>query len=133
MSDRRSAPTLQSLSRVMRFGRFRLVRFFGWFLLRLGPISVKHAGLIDALVSVRAKEITLRLQEVCRKPSGAITVEVRQRGRKGRRRYAMFDRYRKHETPLGLRLLDGSREIPIEQKIVQRGIATLCFHESTQN
>ena len=44
----------------------------------------------------------------------------------------MFDRYRKHETPLGLRLLDGSREIPIEQKIVQRGIAPICLHDSVQ-
>src|SRR6266516_986663 len=132
MSDRRSAPTLQSLSRVMRFGRFRLGRFFSWFLLRLGPISVKHAGLIDALVSVRAKEIALRLKEVCRKPSGAITVEVRQRRRKRRRSYAMFDRCRNDETPFGLRLPDGPREIPIKQKIVQRGVALICFHDSVQ-
>src|SRR6266436_10402545 len=104
----RRAPTrrrLQLFARVMRLGRLWFGRSLAPFFLGLGPVGVKHARFIDPLVSVRAKEITLRLHEVCRKQSGAITVEVRQRGRKGRRRYAMFDRYRKHETPLGLRLL----------------------------
>src|SRR5438046_9903237 len=116
----------------MRFRRFRLGRFLSWCYLGLGPVGVKYARFIDPLVSMRAKEIALRLQEVCRQTSGAITVEVRQRGRKRRRRYTMFDRCRKDETPFRLRLLDGPREIAVEQKIVQRGIAPICFHDSVQ-
>ena len=52
------------LSGMMRLRRFWFGRFFDWLLLGLKPIGVKDPGLINALVSVRTKEITLRLQEI---------------------------------------------------------------------
>ena len=52
------------LSGMMRLRRFWFGRFFEWLVLGLKPIGVKDPGLINALVSVRTKEITLRLQEI---------------------------------------------------------------------
>ena len=49
---------------MVRLRRFWFGRFFGWLLLGLKPIGVTDPGLINALVSVRTKEITLRLQEI---------------------------------------------------------------------
>lgn len=49
---------------MMRLGRFWFGRFFGWLFLGLKPLGVKDPGLINALVGVRAKEITLCLQEI---------------------------------------------------------------------
>src|SRR5215468_9620690 len=79
------------LTRVMRLVCFRLGRFFGRFFLSLEPLGVKNAGIIDPLVRMRAKEIALRLQEISGKASRAITVVIRQRGRKRRDRYAELD------------------------------------------
>ena len=56
--------TANSLSRVMRFGRFWFGRFFRWFSIRLEPFGVEYTGLIDALVRMRPEEIALRLQKV---------------------------------------------------------------------
>jgi hypothetical protein len=50
----------------MRRRRFGLGRFLGWFLIGLDPFGVKDAGLVDALVSVSAKKVALRLQEIRR-------------------------------------------------------------------
>ncbi len=77
-SRRPEVDRLHLLSSVMGFGGFRFGQFFRWFLIRLDPFGVENAGLIDALVSVRAEEIALRLQEVCRQPSGTITIEISQ-------------------------------------------------------
>jgi len=52
----------------MRFGRFWFGRFFGWLLIRFNPLGVKNAGFIYALVSVRAKEVALGLQEIRGQP-----------------------------------------------------------------
>ena len=57
---------LQLFPRVMRRRRFRLGRLFDCFLIGLDPFGVKDAGLIDPFVSMRAEEIALRLQKVCR-------------------------------------------------------------------
>jgi hypothetical protein len=59
-SRRPEVDSLHLLSSVMGFGRFRLSRFFRWFLTRLDPFGVKNAGLIDSFVGVRAEEIALR-------------------------------------------------------------------------
>jgi hypothetical protein len=58
------------------------VGFSVGFLLGLHAVGVKNAGFIDAFVSVRAEEVALRLQKICRKTIGAITVEVSERGGK---------------------------------------------------
>src|SRR5438045_4833403 len=70
------------LARVMWLVCFRFDRFFGRFFLRLEPLGVEDAGLIDALVRMRTKEIALRLQQIRWKTRRAITVVIRQRGRK---------------------------------------------------
>ena len=50
---------------MMRLRRFWFAQFFGWLLLGLKPIGVKDPGLRSGpIVSVRTKEITLRLQEI---------------------------------------------------------------------
>ena len=66
MSGRRSAPILPSFSSVMGRWRFGLGWFFGRLLIGLDPLGVKDAWLVDALVSVGAEEIALRLQEIGR-------------------------------------------------------------------
>ena len=64
---------------------------FGWFLFGFQPFGVKHSGLIDPFVSVRAEEIALGLQEIRGQASRAIAVEVSQRRRKRGGSYAVFD------------------------------------------
>ena len=49
------------LSGVMWLWCLRFGGLFGWFFFGLEPFGVKNAGLIEALVGVRAKEIALRL------------------------------------------------------------------------
>ena len=120
------------LARVMRLVCFRFGRFFGGFFLRLEPFGVEDAGLIDALVRVRTKEIALRLQEIRWKTSRAITVVIRQRGRKRGDRYAELDSCRNDEAPFRLRSFDGSGEIPVEEKILQRRITPICLNDSVQ-
>jgi hypothetical protein len=48
----------------MRRRRFRLAASFSWFLIGLDPFGVKKAGLVDPFVSVSAKKVALRLQEI---------------------------------------------------------------------
>src|SRR5881275_3685878 len=102
-----------SLSGVMRLGCFRFGRFFGGFFFRLEPLGMEDSGLVDALISVRAKKIALRLQEIRWQSGGAITVKIRQRGGKRRDRYAEFDSCRNDQAPFRLRSFDDSCEIPI--------------------
>src|SRR6516162_2148381 len=103
---------------MVRFGRFWFSRFFSWRFLRLEPLSVKDAGLIGPLICMRTEEIALRLQEIRRKASRAITVVIRQRGRKRGDRYAELDSCRNDEAPFWLRSFDGPGEIPVEEKIL---------------
>jgi hypothetical protein len=49
------------LARVMWLVRFRLGRFFSWLSLNVQPFGVEDAGLVNALIRVRTKEIALRL------------------------------------------------------------------------
>ena len=117
---------------MMRLGRFWFGRFFGWCFLRLEPLGVEDAGLIDALVGMRTKEIALRLQEIRWKASRAITVIIRQRGRKRGDRYAELDSCRNDEAPFRLRSFDGPGEIPVEEKILQRRITPICLNDSIE-
>src|SRR6516162_8622528 len=116
----------------MRLVCFRLGRFFGRFLLSLEPLGVKNAGLIGALICMRTKEIALRLQEIRRKASRAITVVIRQRGRKRGDRYAELDSCRNDEAPFWLRSFDGPGEIPVEEKILQRRVALIRLNNPVQ-
>ena len=116
----------------MRLVCFRFGRFFGGCILRLEPFGVEDAGLINALVGVRTKEIALRLQEIRWKASGAITVVIRQRGRKRGDRYPELDSGRNDEAPFRLRSFDGPGEIAIEEKILQRRITPICLNDSIE-
>src|SRR5437764_5379638 len=116
----------------MGFGSFRFGGFFCWFLIRLDPFGVKNAGLIDSFVRMRTEEISLRLQEVCRQPSRPITVEVSERCGKCRNRHAVFNGCRYRNAPVALRLSDGSGEITIEQKIVERRVAQISLDDSVE-
>src|SRR6516225_11958859 len=114
---------------MMRFGRFWFSRFFSWRFLRLEPLSVKDAGPIGALICMRTEEIALRLQEIRGEASRAITVVIRQRGRKRRDRYAELDSCRNDEPPFRLRFFNGLGEIPIKEKILQRRITPICLND----
>ena len=96
------------------------------------PVGMKHALTIRAFVGVRTKEIALRLQEICWKASGAITVEIRQRGRKRGDRYTELDSCRNDEAPFRLRSFDGPGEIPVEEKILQCRITPICLNDSIE-
>ena len=91
MSGRRSAPTLPSFSSVMGRWRFWLGWFFGRLLIRVDPLRVKDAWLVDALVGVRTEKVALCLQEIGRKSRLAITIEISERRAKRRNGYAMLD------------------------------------------
>ena len=114
----------------MRLVCFRFGRFFGGLSVGLEPLGVENAGFIDAFVGVCTKEIALRLQEICRKASGAITVEIRQRGRKRGDRNAELNSCRNDKTPFRLRSFDGSREILVEKKILQRRVTLISLERS---
>ena len=115
---------------MMRLVCFRIGRFFSWLFLSFQPFGVEDAGLVNALVGVRTKEIALRLQEIRWKASRAITVEIRQRGRKRGDWYAELDSGRNNEAPFRLRSFDGPCEIAIEEKILQRRITPICLNDS---
>jgi len=117
---------------MMRLGRFWFGRFFSWRFLRLEPFGVEDAGLIDALIRMRTKEIALPLQEIRWKARRAITVEIRQRGRKRGDRYTELDSCRNDEAPFRLRSFDGPGEIPVEEKILQRRITPICLNDSIE-
>ena len=117
---------------MMRLGRFWFGRFLSWRYLTLEPFGMEDAGLIDALVGMRTKEIALRLQEIRWKASGAITVIIRQRGRKRGYRYAELDGCRNDEAPFRLRSFDGLGEIPVEEKILQRRIPPIGLNDSIE-
>ncbi len=91
---------------------------------------MEDAGLVNALVGVRTKEIALRLQEIRWKASRAITVVIRQRRRKRGDRYPELDSGRNNEAPFRLRSFDGPGEIAIEEKILQRRITPICLNDS---
>ena len=93
---------------------------------------MKDAGLIGALICMRTEEVALRLQEIRREASRAITVVIRQRGRKRRDRYAELDSCRDDETPFRLRSFDGSGEILVEKKILQRRITLIRLNDPVQ-
>src|SRR5262249_29494569 len=92
----------------------------------------ENAGFINALVRMRTKEIALRLQEIRWKTGGAITVEIRQRGRKRGDWNAEFDSCRNDEAPFRLRSFDGSREILVEEKILQLRVASIRLNDSIE-
>src|SRR5260370_5446430 len=117
---------------MMRLGRLWFSRFFSWLFLGLKPVGVENVGLINAFVGVRTKEIALCLQEICWRASGAIPVEIRQRGRKRGDRYTKLDSCRNDEAPFRLRSFDGPGEIPVEEKILQRRITPICLDDSIE-
>ena len=120
---------LWSLSGVMLSRLFRSGRFFNRLVVGFDPVGMEEAGFVDPLVSVRAEEIALRLQEICWQSRLAITIKVSERRGKRGNGDAMFNRSRDRDAPIALRFLNDPREIAIEQKIVQRGIAMVRFND----
>ena len=120
---------LWSLSGVMLSRLFRLGRFFNRLAVGFDPFRMKHARFVDAFVSVRAEEIALRLQEICRQSRLAITIKVSERRGKRGNGDAMLNGCRDRDPPIALRFLNDPREIAIKQKIVQRGIAMVRFND----
>ena len=94
-------------------------------MIRLDPFGVKHTRLINALVSVRAKKVALRLQQIGWEPRLTVTIEVSQRGTESRNGNAMQHRCRNCDAPIVLRPFDNIGEIPIEQEIGQRRVALI--------
>src|SRR5437899_2173307 len=103
----------RSSARATRFGRC-----LGGFLLRLEPLRVENAWFIDALVSVRAEESALCLQEIRWQTRLTIAIEIGERGEKRGDSYAVFNGCRYRNAPVALRFLSNLREIAIEQKVL---------------
>ena len=55
---------------------FRLGWFFGRLIVGLHPFGVENTGLVDPLVSVGAKEIALRLEQIGRQARLTVAVEI---------------------------------------------------------
>ena len=68
-----------------------------------GPVRVEELASrpVDALVGVRAEEIALSLEQVCRQASGPVTVVERQGGRERRRGDAMLHTLRARRDGAG--------------------------------
>src|SRR5262245_56749000 len=66
-----------------------------------GPVCMEEltAGLVDALVGMSAKEITLRLQQIRRKTCRAESVVERKGCRECRRRHAGLNRLNERAAP----------------------------------
>src|ERR1700730_7308083 len=102
-----------------------LGRFFLRLVVRFDPFGVKHAWSIYPLVSMRAEEIALGLEQIGRQTRGTVTVEVSERCRKCRDGDAILDCRRHCDAPIVLRVLDDVGKIGIEQEIVQRVVASV--------
>src|SRR5437870_2095947 len=76
-----SDPGRQSLAGVAFGSRFRRADFLGRLVAH--PISVEDPRLVDALVSMGAEEVALRLQQIRWQTRGTITVEVGQGSAEG--------------------------------------------------
>jgi len=99
---------------------------------RFDPFGVKDTRFVDALVSVCAEEVALRLQQIRRQPRLTITIEVGERRGKCRDRHAVFDGGGNGNAPVVLRFLDDAGEITIEEKIMERGIAFISFDNAVE-
>ena len=80
------------------------------------------ARFIDALVSVCAEEIALRLQQVGRQVFRAVSIKERQCSRERRSRYTDLNRVHNRLPPARLVLVQRAREEVVQQQILQIGI-----------
>src|ERR1035438_6618564 len=85
------------------------------------------AGLVEALIGMRAEIVALGLEEVGREPLAAIRVIERQRGAKGRHRDALAGGQGDDLTPGALGILNGLAEERIEQQIREIRILVEAF------
>src|SRR5690606_33379996 len=92
--------------------------------LGLGPVDVEElaAGLVGALVGVRAEVVALGLEQVGRQAGGAVAVVVGQRGGEGGHGHAALGGEADDLAPVGLGLLDGLVEVGIEEEVGQLGV-----------
>src|SRR6266550_2809842 len=95
------------LSRLFRSGRF-----FNRLLVGFDPVGMEEAGFVDPLVSVRAEEIALRLQEICWQSRLAITIKVSERRGKRGNGDAMFNGSRDRDAPIALRFQSAKAPFP---------------------
>ena len=99
------------------------------------PIGVEElaARLVHALVSVRAEEIALGLQQVGRQAPGAVAVVKRQRRAERRRGHAVLDRLNDGAPPGSLIVRSaGLAEEVIEQQIAQLRVLVVGFLDLAQ-
>src|SRR5438132_12960133 len=100
-TSQRDVPT-KSFAGVMRRAWLRFGGFLSRFLIGLDPFGVKHARFVDTLVSVRAEEIALGLQQVRGQTRRAIAVEVGERRGKRWDRDTIFNGRTNGTAPLVL-------------------------------
>lgn len=99
---------------------------------RIKPLGVKDARLVDALVGVRAKKISLCLKQIRRQTRRSVAIEVGERGAEGRDRDPVFDCGSDRDAPVILSPFDDPGEVLVEEEIVQRRIAFIGFLDPIQ-
>jgi hypothetical protein len=106
------------------FASERAGRLFYETLSRLGPVDVEElaAGLVGALVGVRAEVVALGLEQVGRQAGRAVAVVVGRARAERRRGHAALGGERDDLAPVRLRLLDGLVEVRIEQQVREVGL-----------
>src|SRR5437588_5314381 len=119
MMNEKIRPALNSSFRIHRSSFLLFQKLF--------PLGVNRAaaGLVRALVCVRAEEVALRLREIEREFRRPVGVEVADGGRHAGRGDARLHRGGDGPPPVTLRALDVSVEFGVEQKVRQVGAAVV--------
>src|SRR5882724_11813275 len=94
-----------------------------------GPVGVEKfaARFVHPFVGVRAKIITLRLQQVRRQNGAAILIVKREGGAEGGNRNAFFRGGGDDVAPAFLRAFDFATKIIVEQQVSELGIVVVGF------
>lgn len=96
------------------------------------PFGVEFARFVGPFVGVRAEEIALRLEQILRKPLGAIAVEVSERCAEGGRRDSELDGGDDCAPPIRLRLAENAAEKGIEHQVFEIGIPLVGFFDAVE-
>src|SRR6266700_3682310 len=97
-----------------------------------GRMEKLAARLVDALISMGAKEIPLRLQQVGGQPCGSEAVVERKRGGKCGRGHAILDGANYAAAPPFLILHQCLAEKIVEQQVIQAGVLVERFGDFAQ-
>src|SRR5262245_24451400 len=90
-----------------------------------GPVGVEElaARLVEALISVGAEVVALRLEEIGRQAARAVAVVVSQRATHGRHGNAVGGGRADHATPAALRPADLAGEEGVHEQVDELGVA----------